>query len=67
MRKICLDVDVELVQARVGQKVLICYIFKTLFIDPPSDGLGWRDAAPTGHQMAPAAVSSHDGIVSACD
>ena len=57
----------ELVQARVGQNLVICYIFTRKFIHPPSDGRRCSHAAPTGHQVAPDAVSSHDGIVSACD
>ena len=55
------------VHAGVTHRVLLCNDFKTLFIDPPSHGRRAGHAAPTGHQMAPDAVSSHDGIVSACD
>ena len=55
-----------LVHAGVMQKVLICNVRKTIFIDPPSDGRQCRHAAPTGHQMAPAAVSWHDGTFGPC-
>ena len=54
------------VHAGVTHRVLLCNDFKTLFIDPPSHGRGYRRAAPTGHQMAPDAVSWQDGTFGPC-
>ena len=61
------SLSIGMLHAGVTHRVLLCNDFKTLFIDPPSDGRRCSHAAPTGHQVAPDAVSSHDGIVSACD
>ena len=41
-------------------------IFTRKFIDPPSHGRECRRAAPTGHQMAPDAVSWQDGTFGPC-
>ena len=57
----------ELVQAWVGQNVLDCNVFKTIFFAPPCVADGGRDAGRRGHTMASAAVSSHGDSLGSCD
>ena len=56
----------ELVQAWVGQNVLECNVFKTIFFAPPCVADGHCDAGRRGHTMASAAVSWHGGRVGPC-
>ena len=53
-------------QAWVGQNVLGCNVFKTIFFASPCVADGHCDAGRRGHTMASAAVSSHDGRVWSC-
>ena len=57
----------ELVQAWVGQNVLECNVFKTIFFAPPCVADGHCDAGRRGHTMASAAVSSRGGSLGSCD
>ena len=57
----------ELVQAWVGQNVLHCNVFKTIFFAPPCVADGRHDAGRRGHTMASAAVSSHGDGIGPCD
>ena len=55
-----------MVQAWVGQNVLRCNVFKTIFFAPPCVADGARDAAHRGHPMASAAVLPHGDGTGPC-
>ena len=57
---------VEVVQAWVGQNVLHCNVFKTIFFAPPCVADRQRDAGRRGHTMASAAVSWRGGSLGPC-